>query len=548
MKKSIKGKVVTGVIDLIGMVRKASTIINKKLNLDRNSSDCSLSGGAILKNLAWIIVGFGVISRIVRYLANRSLWGDEAYIAINLIDRSFQGLMEPLAFNQVAPVGFLALEKIIILLFGHSEYALRAFPLIAGLSAMAVFYVVVSEALEEQEVVVAMMLFAISESLIFYSSELKQYSSDVLVCLVIILPALRIVRNGMNWTRLAMLATAGTVGVWFSLSAVFVCGGVGFTLLIYQFFYFRRASAVAKVALVTVLWALSFAIEYFWVLRSAQTNEYLVASWAGFFAPMPGFSADCFKWYRKTFFSIFNDPTGLPSMEIAAVIFLVGLVRFWQRNRLLLIMLLSPIGLLLIASILGLMPFPTNSHYHLLDRYYPFYGRIILFTVPLLISVLACGCTYILGFNDRRYHYFGRIIVFLLIAMPTLVLFLNMVSPPKIQEMRPLLEQIETRYQNGDKIYVQTFSRQIVEYYTGLRGMEGVSGEFTARENKYLLKVILTAEAMNTGSRFWFITLHHPHWKSDTERQKITDVLKQYGDELEHFKSYNGEASLYRIR
>ena len=49
---------------------------------------------------------------------------DEAFIALNIRGRSFVELLAPLDLNQVAPLGFLLLEKLAVRLLGGSLVAL----------------------------------------------------------------------------------------------------------------------------------------------------------------------------------------------------------------------------------------------------------------------------------------------------------------------------------------------------------------------------------------------------------------------------------------
>jgi len=64
--------------------------------------------------LSIIAVIFGLAVRLVQYLSNRSLWGDEAAISLNIINRSYRELLTPLSNNQAAPPGFLTVEKLAV--------------------------------------------------------------------------------------------------------------------------------------------------------------------------------------------------------------------------------------------------------------------------------------------------------------------------------------------------------------------------------------------------------------------------------------------------
>ena len=46
----------------------------------------------------------------------------------NLLDRDYLGLTRPLRNNQVAPLGFLWIERTSLLLFGFKEWTLRLAP------------------------------------------------------------------------------------------------------------------------------------------------------------------------------------------------------------------------------------------------------------------------------------------------------------------------------------------------------------------------------------------------------------------------------------
>jgi hypothetical protein len=65
------------------------------------------------KRLLWLIMGLGVALRFAQYLANRSLWLDEAFLALNVVQRSFSQLFQPLDDEQVAPIAYLLAENLL---------------------------------------------------------------------------------------------------------------------------------------------------------------------------------------------------------------------------------------------------------------------------------------------------------------------------------------------------------------------------------------------------------------------------------------------------
>ncbi|MCG8347258.1 MAG: hypothetical protein MI924_05695, partial [Chloroflexales bacterium] len=86
------------------------------------------------------VLGIGVLIRLLQYLANRSIWFDEARIALNITNRSFAELLQPLDYDQAAPLGFLLIERLAVKVLGNSEYALRLWPLVGGIASLFLFY------------------------------------------------------------------------------------------------------------------------------------------------------------------------------------------------------------------------------------------------------------------------------------------------------------------------------------------------------------------------------------------------------------------------
>ena len=68
--------------------------------------------------LFWILFSAGVAVRLIQFLHCRSLWCDEGHIAVNLLNRSYLGLLQPLDYHQGAPVGFLWSTRLLMSVLG----------------------------------------------------------------------------------------------------------------------------------------------------------------------------------------------------------------------------------------------------------------------------------------------------------------------------------------------------------------------------------------------------------------------------------------------
>ena len=87
----------------------------------------------------WVMVllTLGLILRLRQYLFNRSLWLDEAYLAISFMGRDLSELLlQPLANNQAAPLGFLLLVKAVTSVLGTHDWTLRLMPLLSGVLSL----------------------------------------------------------------------------------------------------------------------------------------------------------------------------------------------------------------------------------------------------------------------------------------------------------------------------------------------------------------------------------------------------------------------------
>ena len=223
----------------------------------------------------------GAALRLWQYFANTSLWIDEIALAENVSHSPLGALLgEPLALDQVAPPGFLAALKGATALLGRSELAFRLFPLLCGLAALPLFACLARRVLPGWTAVLATALFALAPSLISYSAELKQYSTDVAAAVVLTLVALGLGEVPLSRRRLADAALIGTVAVWFSQPGVLLVAGLGAGL---AWIAVRRGGWPVLRPLVPVLglWAASAAAATVAGIHSLTpaTRDYMRSFW-----------------------------------------------------------------------------------------------------------------------------------------------------------------------------------------------------------------------------------------------------------------------------
>ncbi len=115
---------------------------------------------------AWLLCVVGAAARIAAYAQNRSLWYDEAALALNIARRGFVDLVAPLDFLQTAPPLFLWAERAMVLLFGVNEWALRVVPLVCGILTAPMMWRVARRLLSAPVAVLAVALVALSPTLV----------------------------------------------------------------------------------------------------------------------------------------------------------------------------------------------------------------------------------------------------------------------------------------------------------------------------------------------------------------------------------------------
>ncbi len=415
------------------------------------------------EGVGWTIVVIGVVLRLRQYLANRSLWYDEAMLAYSLTRRGFLELLEPLAFQQAAPPGYLWATKAIMWLAGDSEYAMRFVPLVAGSLSLIAFYPLAKRCVGVVSAAFATALFACSQELVFYSAEVKPYALDVLLTVVMLHLALRVMACDYRWRAWCALGLFGLLSLWFSFPIICVLGGVSIMLLVVSYRDVGPRGALAAVCWGGT-WLVAFAVLYVLVFRRATEGQGFDVYWQRGFMPFPPASVEDLKWFFSAwhgFFELaFSGPTGIVGSQwtaLAAALAILGTHRLSAEKPRVLGLVLLPVALVLVASAL---------------QKYPFHSRLILFTTPLSLLLIGAGAGLIFDALSKHGRANALYFVAAVILFP-MITTLNILMIPFVrQETRPVLERLARHATSEQVVFVRTGALPAWYYYAERLGLD----------------------------------------------------------------------------
>ena len=492
------------------------------------------------KRLSLAIIGFGIFVRFVQYLYNRSLWADEAVLALNIINRSYLELLQPLDNDQGAPLGFLMVEKLVVQLFGDNEYALRLFPLLSSIIALLLLYELAKRCIQPTAVPIALALFASLRYLVYYASEVKQYSIDVAITLTGFLIAIHIQNNKLNLKKIIILSSLGSIAIWFSHPAIFVLSGIGLSLLLINFDSNKKMKNISILTIFST-WILSFVGFYLVSLRHLSSSKSLLTSWKDR-GTFPSSSFDII-WMLDSLGRFFSKPLGFTIWVdgIAIIAFVAGCISLFSTKKATLLILVSPVFTTFFASYL---------------HKYPFEGRLVLFLTPLFILIIAEGLDYVLA--RIRYNKFHKIvggILLVLLLAPSLINASNLIVKPTVkEEIKPVISYIRTHqkpedilyiFQRGEhqfKYYAKRYGYQEKDYIIGVDDLDKYDGVAVSDDEWNRYKSDL--DKLRGNNRVWFL---FSHVEIKREHEMIKSYLDSIGKQIILFKSPGSFVYLYDL-
>ena len=325
-----------------------------------------------------IIALAGIGLKIFQWYHSRPTWLDEQMVFLNIRDRTFSQLAGPLWLDQTAPVGWLALQRTVLQLFGTTDRAVRALSVLFGIATLICAVWVGMRWMKPLGAALFVLLCGLTEWMTYYALEAKPYAGDAFWALL--LPALVVWateavegQSSVTIRRSLVWWLAATVGQWISYGAIFVAPGCAVLLCAVAW----RANGPRRaldVGLLGLPWLASFAVHYYLVMRHARASSFLADFWSSGMPPLDSTAAGVLAWLAQQAQPLAFHPGGTTlglSFWAAAA---CGLIISFRSRPILVISWLMVVVSACVFAIVGLVPLKD---------------RLALWIVPALYASIA---------------------------------------------------------------------------------------------------------------------------------------------------------------
>jgi uncharacterized membrane protein len=457
---------------------------------------------------------------------------DEAMLALNIVNRGFVGMFQPLDYDQGAPIGFLLVEKLFNAVLGKHEFALRLFPLLVGLVSLWLFYLLLKQVTNQTGLLMALALFVLNPRLVYYSSEVKQYIVDVAVTIALLLIAGPILSSSPRKKDFAWLALAGLIALWFSHPALFVLAGIGLALVMLSL-QRRDYSSLRLVIGIGFLWVLEISFLYVLILKDISQNAYMREYWQGAFLPVPPWSDP--HWFVGAVQQNISLQLGISyAVLLVFLLILVGWMVLFFQNQGYAIAFACILLVTLVAAALQL---------------YPVFERMILFLVPVGLVLLG-KAVEALYLRVQRYGMAGVLSTLILAGFlmygPLVTSVQSFVEPKYFEHMRPTMEQLRDSWKDGDALFVSNGALPAFRFYAPFYGLQNIPYEFGRREDYKTPQNILSQLDLFKGQVRVWVLLSHVYEKGNfNEKDFLLQHLDQLGEQRREFRVPGTSVFLY---
>lgn len=403
-----------------------------------------------------LLLGAGFILAFLQFYYNRSLWLDEAFLANNIIKKSWLELGGTLDYNTASPFLYSIILKSSGSIFCFKDFVLRLPSLMAFL--LGIFFIKKYLDADQIKISVQFIIFSLlilNPYFIRYSSELKQYMMDFLAIGVYLL----LVQKSQDVFRKSKADAILLVAFCF-LSHAAILLTISFSIL--HFIRFLKNRAIIKLDILFYLIILGgFVIIYLTQFTNNNNKDFQYQYWikAGAFLPIGGGIEAIYSFLVQKYKMVcFEMIPMLPKLNlygfIIAIIGLIGFIVGKQLNKLLLFVI--PIIIHLTVSGIGV---------------YPFEKRYVLYLVVLTITGVATGIQYLVQVKLNNWFKPVIWVINTILIVLISVGFSKISYPIEVEELKPLLVKLAQVKNDEDTVLVYYYSQPIVEFYQMSEGL-----------------------------------------------------------------------------
>ncbi|HVX92528.1 MAG TPA: glycosyltransferase family 39 protein, partial [Candidatus Dojkabacteria bacterium] len=318
----------------------------------------------IYKNAFYVILTLATAFRLYYYIVNPSFFLDEARTGAYLYkDIDWY-------FGITWPIGQLWLQQIISSIFGYYEYVLRLTPFLASILNMIVGYKLMNKWFGKNFATIFLALFAFAPLTVQFSIEYKQYSVDLLITALYMLTFTNIIKeNVVSNKNFVFLLLLSILGPWLSYPLIFSM--VTWTGLYLIFKKFKVNKDNVKIVTAAFLGGISFVFLYILFIKQSTQATGLIDYWNAYYMPLNPIKL--LHWIKFITLDISENLLGFRHYFILLGVVLVGIGLLFiilDKKYKEALFFLSPLLLVLIASIFKKYPFGERVLFFLLPSFY----------------------------------------------------------------------------------------------------------------------------------------------------------------------------------
>lgn len=493
--------------------------------------------GVFARRASWAVFALSVLVASIHFVVGRALWLDEAMIALNLRDLGWDEIVKKLEYSQMAPVGWLVVQKALIEFTGSLEYGSRVFSLVAWIGSLLLFRNMCFRLFAPFAAACGFALFAFSAVLLKYAVELKHYEIDVLVATAALWSCVNILSSDRTaWRSWAVFALTALASVFFSFGGLFAIAGSGLAILV-RSLKPRRMDNIVALGAIGGVCLLIFGWLMFSVYRPMISGSGLIEGGADAFfnrtsyLPLPTSLADL-GWLPKWIWTFLLYAFSAGSRAGATILIGMGLFVIFGRRRELLFATVGPL-------LIGLLASSFNA--------YPMFERLALFALPGLFLAMAFAIAWLAEkLPQFRVATLALLATALVGPLVDTAYFVRLSPPYANQDTQPVLKTLGQSITPGDRLYVANLAIPAWLLYRekyGLQDQRWAPGRASVVSWPCLLRDM---HALSAGETVWVMAIQN---STELENNGLLDSLALMGLSATHdVVVVSDGAALHRLK